>query len=690
MCIASKEDRGSVQGSLPDDTQAPETNNNSTDLLEPQLTSFDREHNECEIIKPVAMVRTNVLESACSDEYTLVQPKRNTPLYADGSKPIIKPRDCHSNGISKTENSQSVSTELSGNSVSKAPSTDTPSVNEDKTPRSKGPVLQFSSHAEFASRIVSEYPILLTPLTVLRSDNLSPDKSGPGESSLLENAPHNCMNRDNSIDTDSCTSQPLGTSSVTTINPTMPLLVTPSQSSLEISPNSNDPDSGETNSKTSHTKSSIANNTNNNQAVPWKRKMNTNKKRRSKLSRTCMVPQTRKSSDWVAQTVAQTRDNVARKSSDWVAMCVEESKLAQTRNDVFKVAMRLRESHKPPEKTKCSPKVSAKCIEKPATQMCAECDSCDLKFESALQCKMHINTEHGKWRCSYCPSPVRFFDRWKRELHYAKQHEEAHYGPPPPPLPLITCNVCGVISKGENGHKHHMIAHQDRKFKCSQCQWKFHTQGLLNRHIKVKHNTKPKTYNFVCDLCKRQFSTKHILKSHISMVHQEKSCKFCKEIFPNVKFLNSHLTEKHADVADIKCTHGGCGKVYLTEKSLKVHIQNSHTKQVCFMCNDTFQGRRALKRHQTEQHGAPTSKPPPQKCYIEGCTWTAATYGSSLATHLFRVSLKCFLGLGSWRRVPMKRKLWESKTSMVNSVLIIKIRSTYVRDYPLLKALLQT
>ena len=457
--------------------------------------------------------------------------------------------------------------------------------------------MQFNNFTQFASTVVSDYPILLTPISTLQLVHPPPvtyetciEKSEANSIISTEaETDKYCVVQSNSnlkisvypqgsdltSDTVSCSPDTVETSSDydSTGESTEPLEIAPCP---ELEAKENDfvvtdspiTHSTETNSMT--TKSSS------NPTVPWKRK-------------TTMFSELRQT---------------FRKYSEFA-------------------------------KSKDPSGVTAKIEENSVTSL--KCETCAAPFQFQKLLDMHILSEHGKLSCNYCP--MMFDDYWKRELHYVKQHELEHYKNyyyKQHPRAVYTCKVCGVTSKGEQSHRQHMVAHQDRKFQCVHCLWKFHTQGHLSRHVKLKHNPQVKTYDFVCDRCERKFSTKHSLNVHISSVHQEQACKFCAETFSSARTLSSHMSDKHADLADIKCNQ--CSKVFVTQNLLKKHITQSHLKQVCFVCKETFLGRGALTRHQREKHRKPKWNSAIKKCYIEGCSWEGDEYKSH-RSHLYHVSL---------------------------------------------------
>ena len=71
-----------------------------------------------------------------------------------------------------------------------------------------------------------------------------------------------------------------------------------------------------------------------------------------------------------------------------------------------------------------------------------ECKICHSKYQSGWQLSRHYDRFHSNIKCKYCP--LTFKDRWTMELHVVKKHPEADN--PCPPLPLIRCEFLILIT----------------------------------------------------------------------------------------------------------------------------------------------------------------------------------------------------------------------------------------------------
>ncbi len=254
-----------------------------------------------------------------------------------------------------------------------------------------------------------------------------------------------------------------------------------------------------------------------------------------------------------------------------------------------------------------------------------KCDSCEAVFQSEELLNKHVAMHHGKLKCKYCP--MRFSITWHLELHYVKQHDNEHYKRPPP-LPVFTCDQCGKVTKGKHNHDTHMRIHLEKKFECSVCHWKFLVQKQLDHHMKLKHNPEELSYDFECVTCCIKFASKSRLSAHIMKLHKEHKCTFCGELLTGAPAMDRHLEKSHLDKATARCTM--CTKTYFTQNQLKNHINYCHASRKCTECGDHIEGLNALGRHLKEKHNILKSAGTSERCYVKGCDWRGSRLNKHL------------------------------------------------------------
>ena len=120
---------------------------------------------------------------------------------------------------------------------------------------------------------------------------------------------------------------------------------------------------------------------------------------------------------------------------------------------------------------------------------------------------------------------------------------------------------CGKSFTTKKNLTRHKNGHLIGKFTCLMCFSKFSSQRSLEDHNKEVHGkTLASPEAFICDVCGKNFMAKRSLQEHKKLhLDQEFKCKECSSIFK-------------------------------TERSIKQHQINVHTKEhyLCDQCPKTF------------------------------------------------------------------------------------------------------
>ena len=183
------------------------------------------------------------------------------------------------------------------------------------------------------------------------------------------------------------------------------------------------------------------------------------------------------------------------------------------------------------------------------------------------------------------------------------------------------CPTCGKSFKKMSKLKRHMITHMNvntpkelvemvdsQLFKCRECRKEFRASNAAYEHIRLYHmnlyekvdpskvyvprrlklpaNLHPKgTSSNLCQECGQSFSSKHKMERHIKTIHQDIKdfpCDYCTKEFTSSHGLKGHIETIHMGIK-LKCPD--CENEYSTPKALKNHIEATHSKDICYICN---------------------------------------------------------------------------------------------------------
>ena len=160
------------------------------------------------------------------------------------------------------------------------------------------------------------------------------------------------------------------------------------------------------------------------------------------------------------------------------------------------------------------------------------------------------------------------------------------------------CNLCSQSFKNFERISSHLIICQNSSHFCQSCHINFQSKQLLVNHLKTIHfDPKP----FLCDFCPKKFKTSASLKKHSTKNHQNTlqthQCDLCPKKFIKKIYLTNHKFKFHNLDKSFMCNL--CGKMFLTETSLKTHL-STHENPLhfqCEVCNKEFHRKDKYENH---------------------------------------------------------------------------------------------
>lgn len=230
-------------------------------------------------------------------------------------------------------------------------------------------------------------------------------------------------------------------------------------------------------------------------------------------------------------------------------------------------------------------------------------DGCQSSFKRKRQLDSHVNAFHfgvRPYECTEAGCTCAFFTTSALKTHM-KMHARS-----------LACPYegCGATFHKKTQLRAHMSAEHTKNpgkpYSCSTCGKSFSYPSQLERH-EVKHAT----IDHLCayDDCGFVAPTFKELREHINMYHlnvhgENVRCPECgKEVtrawYP--QHLKKHSTKT---LQSFQCTVPGCTKVYNSKKSLRAHLNASHSdhKVVCPVCSAEFAYKVSMVKHVKRVH----------------------------------------------------------------------------------------
>ena len=156
-----------------------------------------------------------------------------------------------------------------------------------------------------------------------------------------------------------------------------------------------------------------------------------------------------------------------------------------------------------------------------------------------------------RYKCSRCDS-----------VHVGMSNLNKHYKNNHPP---VSCKICDLEFSTPSTLDRHMYKHKDLKYKCSVCSKGFPFESDRDVHM-VKHTTERK---YKCPKCPKSYFMKSDLVKH-EQVHDNKKwkCSMCDYVTPDKHNLKAHR-HVHSELKPYMCTK--CLELFRYHMQLKRH-----------------------------------------------------------------------------------------------------------------------
>ncbi|KAL8625476.1 hypothetical protein ACOMHN_018621 [Nucella lapillus] len=242
-----------------------------------------------------------------------------------------------------------------------------------------------------------------------------------------------------------------------------------------------------------------------------------------------------------------------------------------------------------------------------------ECAKCGKRFSNVSNCQRHINKDQcgRQHHCPFCETP--FDTRALLDSHIESHRDEHNQN-------SYRCGDCNRAYITLNGYLKHKrmgtcykrdVFHEDGTkgdFECPLCHVRFTTEKLLALHTEKVHENPNNEYK--CPDCSRVFYSKvgfnkHIAKKSCTQPHV---CKVCGKKYSNKakESFKSHMRYHLAETSGVQFQCEDCGRVYMTDMSLRKHRLTSHTNKrpyKCSTCSKTFHMRYMVRDHERSHTG---------------------------------------------------------------------------------------
>ena len=212
---------------------------------------------------------------------------------------------------------------------------------------------------------------------------------------------------------------------------------------------------------------------------------------------------------------------------------------------------------------------------KRSDQMQHPCEKCGIMFDKYWEYTVHTTHCGIKAKTIVCPAKncQKVFD----QKILFKQHFKYHHTDEPKDFVCAECDTDFVYKKSLNTHNECIhTPNADKNFMCDTCGQLFAKQWEYSNHRRNSHSVdRP----YLCGICKKSaFPTAERLKQHLERCGKEKTieCKQCGKKFIKMDNLIKHVNDTHRKDLVWMCPVQACPNQYQSKGGWYQHLREVH------------------------------------------------------------------------------------------------------------------
>ncbi|XP_059051378.1 zinc finger protein 182-like [Achroia grisella] len=229
-----------------------------------------------------------------------------------------------------------------------------------------------------------------------------------------------------------------------------------------------------------------------------------------------------------------------------------------------------------------------------------QCGDCDATLPNKRSYLKHRRSVHGKMvACPYCNKMASNSSSLKKHILIHTQAQN---------LECDICSKKFRTDILLQTHKSTHVYKKDENAYCTECDIQFKTVNIYRVHLRtsLKHVSK-QDFRFPCSQCNSRFPTSSYLRAHMRHSHnlgKKYPCTMCDRVFKRNRLLQIHISIKHEGKPRKKVGCHTCNKEFTSKTALRDHM-NIHTGNrpyVCKLCEATFSFKASLYTHNKLVH----------------------------------------------------------------------------------------